>query len=384
MDLTLSLTHRCNLACTYCYAGPVMARTMTWEVAERAIDIAVSKSTRLMQLAFFGGEPLLAWDLLTRAVEYARSRTDDAGLRLLPTITTNATLLTEERVRWLSDNGFRVAVSIDGNRAMHDATRPNHAGRSTFDAVRAGLERALRVYENLEIIAVVDPANVRHVADGVRFLADEVGVPRISLNPNFSGAWTEDDRAAWREGYQQVAAFYVERFRAGRPVDISFINSKIITRLKNGFECVDRCTFGEGELAVAPSGRVYPCERLIGDDTNDEMCIGDITQGLDDDRRRQLASGRGNSEPECVSCAVRERCMSWCGCINYSTTGNIDRPHALLCFHEKLTIEIADGVAATLFAEGNAAFFQKFYYTDVTAPAPCPTPAAPDPAHIST
>ena len=370
MNLTLSLTHACNLACTYCYAAPHSPRVMTWDVAKRGIDLAFAQRPRKeLVLGFFGGEPLLQWPLLQQATEYACAQAHQAGIAFTPTVTTNGLLLTEDRLQWLNTNGFFPALSLDGNRAMHEAARPTVGGRSSFAASERGVRRALKVFPDLEVIAVIDPANVAHLADGVRYLGDELGVLDISLNPNFSGSWTPETFAIWDEQYRAIGAYFLERYRANRPLTINFIDIKIITHLKRGYDCADRCSFGEQEFAVAPSGRLYPCERVIGDDTDSALCLGDVFTGIATKKRFGILAQRGNMDEPCRTCAIQPRCMNWCGCVNYATSGAIDRTDGVLCFHERLSVEIADQLAGTLFAEQNAAFLDRFYQLDLTASA---------------
>jgi len=364
MDLCLSLTHACNLGCTYCYAGAKRPASMSWPVAEAGVEFALSRRPASMQLGFFGGEPLLEWDLLQRVTEFTEQACANASVELKKTVTTNATLLAPERLAWLSEHGFYPALSIDGNREMHDATRRFCDGRSSFDACMRGLDMALATFPEVEVIAVPDPANVKHLADSVRFLADEKGVIRVSVNPNFYTDWPEEALAQWREAYTALGDFYIERYRAGRPLALNVIDAKLITRLKNGFECRDRCNFGEREIAVAPSGRIYPCERLIGTDNNEEMCIGTVFDGFDEEKRATILSRRGNVNAECIGCGIRSRCMNWCCCINYTLTGAIDITDGIVCFHERAAVAEADRVGTVLFEERNPDFLARFYYED--------------------
>ena len=110
----------------------------------------------------------------------------------------------------------------------------------------------------------------------------EVGVPRISINPNFYTDWPEAPLEQWTRSFRELGDFYMDQFRAGRPFELNFINSKIITRLKDGYAACDRCSFGEREIAVAPSGNIYPCERLVAEDRNMEVCIGSVFDGFDE------------------------------------------------------------------------------------------------------
>jgi len=362
MDVTLCLTHDCNLGCTYCYAGTKRRRAMTWDTAHQALDFVFAVGDPKIQLGFFGGEPLLEWELLQRCTDEAQRRADDAGVRLVKTVTTNATLMTGERARWLADRGFVPALSIDGNRSMHDATRRLRGGGSSFDACMAGLDASLAVYPDVEVIVVPDPANVVHTMDGVRHLVQDRGVRRVSLNPNFYTPWSDEALDVWREQYHRVGDFYVECYRSGNAIALNFIDGKVITHLKCGFECRDRCNFGEREIAVAPSGRIYPCERLVGDDVDDDpMCIGTVATGFDEARRAAILARRGCTNDECTGCAIRNRCMNWCCCINYTLTGAIDVTDGIVCFHERLAVDVADRVGRVLFEERNPLFLARFY-----------------------
>lgn len=364
MDLTLCLTHDCNLACHYCYAGHKHAATMTRDTAAAALQLAIGEiQSGKMQLSFFGGEPLLQWDTLTWATQRAERLCDAAGIQLQRTVTTNGTLLSDERADWLAEHHFALGVSIDGDRDAHDSTRPRRGGGSSFDDTLAGLLLAVPRFPNAEAIFVVDPANVDRVIEGTRYLAEQ-GVRCISLNPNFYAQWSQERLAVWEQQYALVADFFVQRFRAGHDLYVNFIDGKIITRLKDGFSCTDRCSFGEGEIAVAPSGRIYPCERLVGDDTG-ELCIGDVATGFDQLTRLKLIAGRGNHDPDCDTCALRDRCMNWCGCINHATTGDIAAVSGLVCFHEQLCIHEADRAAEILWRERNPLLLKKYYQEEI-------------------
>lgn len=362
MDLSLALTHDCNLACTYCYAGRKRRQAMTPETACAAIRFAFSFGTPKMQLGFFGGEPLLEWELLRQATDLAEAEAARSAVALQKTVTTNGTLLTEDRVEWLHGHAFYPALSLDGNRAMHDATRRHADGRSSFDDTLRGLRLLKTLFPDLEVIAVPDPANIRHLAEGVRFLAEEEEIRRIAINPNFHTHWDDGALACWHQAFEEIGNFYLARHRCGQPVAINFIDSKIITRLKNGYSCGDRCNFGESEIAVAPSGRLYPCERLIGEDLDTAMAIGDVFAGFDEEKRAGILARRGNVDGECLACGHRRRCMNWCCCINYTLTGAIDQTDGIVCFHERTAIAVADRVADDLFGEKNPAFMKRFYY----------------------
>jgi uncharacterized protein len=365
MDFTLCLTHDCNLRCKYCYAGPKFKRRMPWRVAKRGIDFAVEHTLKQgppleIQVGFFGGEPLLEWPTLQRATEYLEKQVEKHEIVLKRTLTTNATLLKEEHAKWLGAHDFYVGLSIDGNRTMHDATRRFRNGRSSH----AHSCRALQYYRGPnakgEVIVTIDPDNVQHIGDSVRWLSNQ-DICNIALNPNFCTEWSDEAQALWRKGYEEAAEVYIENFRRPRNFRIDFIDGKIKTRVQKGYRSCDKCNFGEKEIAISAKGNIYPCERLVAGDDKGEMCIGNIFDGFDKAYRLKILKRRGNINLECRECALRERCMNWCGCINYATTGAIDYVDGIVCLHEQMTIEIADEVAAELYAEANPYFLAKFY-----------------------
>jgi uncharacterized protein len=331
---------------------------MSLATAKAAIKFAAGLDDADFQLGFFGGEPLLEWNLLCEAVRLARQELSNR--KLILTLTTNGMGLSAERLDWLLEQNFYLGLSMDGNRAMHDLTRRSRSGASSFDQTLRALKLLLERSDRFEVIMVPDPKNVIHAADGVAYLA-ELGVQRISLNPNFYVEWDAAALAHLEKSYKAVADLLLESYRAGSPVRINVLDGKIITGLKDGYACSDRCKFGCGELAVAASGRIYPCERLVGNDDDDAVCIGNVFDGFYRELYESILARRGNRDPECAQCKLQSRCMNWCGCINYTTTGAIDSTPGIVCFHEKLAIREADRVAALLFAERNEHFLRRFY-----------------------
>jgi uncharacterized protein len=369
MDFTLCLTHDCNLRCAYCYAGTKATRRMTWEVARQAVDFCLDHTLKRAtltgrppqaQLGYFGGEPLLEWALLKQSAEYTIDRAGAAGIKLKKTVTTNMTLLDEEQVIWFRNNGFYLGLSLDGNAAMHDLLRRRPDGKGSHAAAVQALRFFRGPSPGAEVIVVVDPRNVAHLADSVQWLLAE-DIRNIALNPNFYIEWPERALAAWREACERVADLYIEHFRQSTPVRINIIDGKIRTRIKEGYDLCDRCGFGENEIAIAASGNIYPCERIVGDDSNEELRIGNVFEGFDDARRARVMACRGNTIEECADCPLHARCMNWCSCINYATTGATNQVHGLVCHHERMIIAVADRVGDTLFAEQNQAFLAKFY-----------------------
>jgi len=151
--------------------------------------------------------------------------------------------------------------------------------------------------------------------------------------------------------------YVIEQYRNNNKIAIDIIDGKIRSAIEA--KC-SSCSFGELKIAVAPSGNIYPCERLIGEDSG-ELSIGDVYSGFDHSRRDELISQRGNSNEECKTCPLKDRCTNSCGCTNYTLTNSINTTNGVVCFFQKLFIEVADRVGATLYEEKNIGFLERFY-----------------------
>lgn len=365
MDLTLVLTHGCNLACAYCFAGEKSARSMDRETGRRALELgleeAIRDGSRRLDVAFFGGEPLLAWELLVELADEARGLAAERGVELGLSITTNGTLLTPERARWLGERDVHVGLSIDGAPEAQDLLRPDKGGGASSARVERGLDAAVAHVRALTAILVVDPRTVRWLAGGVARLVER-GVRRVHLNPNWAAPWSGDDLDAWAAQYEAIARLWVARHRDGAPFHLSTIDPPVTQRVRG----VSRraCGFGEAELAVAPSGRVYACARVVGED-----------RGLEAGPRASLGHVRGEVScasrdacapaalpDECRACALLDRCSArGCACAALECGGAPGAPGALACWHERMSIPIADAAAAELFRAGDPSFLGLFY-----------------------
>ncbi|MBI5498026.1 MAG: radical SAM protein [Deltaproteobacteria bacterium] len=365
MRVTLFLDHACNLRCTYCYNGEKFSRRMSSDVMRRAINLVLAQPAHpalRTQVSFFGGEPLLAMDLVDEAVTYARARAAAVGRRVVFHLVTNGTLMGPETVERLVTAQVQVAVSLDGCAAAHNATRRYANGRPSHADVAAHVRGlAQRVAPGgFKVMSVVDPANVGHLGS-VLDAALELGCLDVGINVNHAAAWDDDARAAYARGLRELGDRYVAACRRGIRFKLALLDSKIITHLRGGFSPEERCDFGCEELAVAPSGRLYPCDRLVGMDDRDELVIGDVWRGVDVARRDALVEEK-NAEPEdCRACALAPRCAHWCGCVNHAMTGRVGEVSGLFCWFEQCAIDEADRCAAVLHAERNAVFLEKFY-----------------------
>ena len=362
MHLTLCLTENCTLRCAYCYAGSKRAVAMSRDTVLAALDFGLGNmapdATQFV-VGFFGGEPLMEWNLLRWAHKQAQEKAAAKDVKAAFTLTTNLTLLDQEKADWLLAEDYHIGMSLDGHAVAHDAIRvyPNGNG-SHADCVRAMRLLTGRGASG-KIINVVHPRNVAMLAASVEWLASEYGF-EIALNPDFTAQWNTAALAELSDQYARVGEFYVARFRSGRPVRVSTIDSKILSHTNSGFDDCKKCRMGDREFAVSVHGELYPCSRLVGSKAP-ALRMGDVWQGFDLATFSRLLARRGNDNPACAECPVARRCMNRCACVNHMDSGDIGRVGGFTCFHEKLAIETADRCAGILWYERNPAFVKRFF-----------------------
>lgn len=337
-DLVLMVTHRCNLQCDYCYQPKKPLRSMSREVGWKAIDRAldVLELGGVLDLGFFGGEPLLEAELIGELVDHAYEVAEPKRQIIRPGLTTNGTVGTPAARRLLADRRIDFAVSFDGLPAIHDRHRKWPDGRGSSEHAWATIREFLDAGRHVSVVFVVRPDSVGSLAEAIEWLSGE-GVTQIDLTLDVWSAWNRADCRELEDALHAAA----DRWRARLPLlSVSWLDEKAAHLAGVGLEHSARCSFGDGQIAVSPAGSLYPCERLIGAD--------------DDDNPMKLAghaldSGGFLAYPAparavaaCGRCAVESFCNTSCRCNNYFRTGDITRPDALLCLQEQVcTREVA-------------------------------------------
>jgi uncharacterized protein len=361
MKATLSLTHDCNLACKYCYAGRKHKTNMSLPTAEKVVDFALglAPAGRRIDFSFFGGEPLLCFDLMVEIVRYIRARQRETNSPIALSMTSNSTLLTGPILAFLAREEIDLCVSIDGPPAVHDSNRVYRDGTGTFADVIRNLRAALDELISVQVNAVYGPETLAYLPETVAFLAD-FGAPVIHLNPNIRATWDASSCARLADSYMQIANSYIDSYQHGRELAVNLLDSKIILFLKGGYAAEDMCGMGETEWGFAPSGNIYPCERFIGEDDDPTLCLGNVHTGVDPRRRCAVLARRGNRNAECKACDWVKYCMNWCGCTNHAMTGATDLVGPMLCASERATLRAAKHVLTTLSAQSNDLFIDHF------------------------
>ncbi len=354
--LCLHVAHDCNLRCRYCF-GKTGSFGMTRElmperVAKAAIDFVLARSGRRRNLNvdFFGGEPLLNFDVVKSAVDYGRAAASKLGKQTEFTITTNAVLLDDDVAKFLDESGMLVVLSLDGRKETHDRMRVAPGGGGSYDEVAPKVTRfvARRSPDSYFVRGTYTRANLDFASD-VMHLAD-LGCRSISVEPvvGAGGAWygirPEDLDAIGRE-YERLAALFLERHARGEGFSFYHFNVDL-----DGGPCLARrlagCGAGVDYLAVAPDGSIYPCHQFVG---RPEFLMGDVLSGdVDGALVERFRGAHVYTKKGCASCWARFICSGGCHASAHAFSGDILTPDPVACAIQKKRIECALAVQAVL------------------------------------
>ncbi len=353
MNLTLHLTADCNLACRYCYETHSRAH-MPEETALRAVDLAFSYGHDTNGFSLFGGEPLLERALIERICDYAVQRADAEGKQVRFKMTTNGTLLDESFLRFANAHFLEIALSHDG--LLQDdqrRTRGNQPTRALLDPV---VDLLLRDQPNAVAMQTVMPETVSRMAESVEWLYAR-GFSRINTAIDYrkDAGWDDDSLAVLKEQYERIALLMEAHFDKPRPLLYLNFLSKISAYLNNR-PCM-LCKLGIRQPSVAPDGAIYPCNQFLN---LPAYRMGDVWTGIDRAKQTEIFRQSMVPEPDCVGCAIEDRCRHHCACLNFSLTGRMHEVAPIQCEHERILIPIADALAARLYQKKSARFLLQY------------------------
>lgn len=352
--LCLHVAHDCNLRCRYCFGKTgnfgMSRELMPERVATAAIDFLLARSNgrRNLNVDFFGGEPLLNFDVVRSTVEYGRNAAASLGKRIEFTLTTNAILLDDDVARFLDENDMLVVLSLDGRKETHDKMRVAPGGGGSYDQVVPRVKRfvAGRQPESYFVRGTYTRANLDFASD-VMHLAD-LGCRSISVEPvvgardRWYGIGVEDLDAIERE-YERLAALFVERHARGQGFSFYHFNVDL-----EGGPCLARrlsgCGAGADYVAVAPDGSIYPCHQFVG---RPEFLMGSVFGGVvTPDLAEKFRNAHVYTKKGCAACWARFICSGGCHASAYASSGDILTPDPVACAIQKKRIECALAVQA--------------------------------------
>ena len=356
--LCLHVAHTCNLNCSYCFASQGKYHgeraLMSLETGKRAIDFLIENSGyhKNLDIDFFGGEPLMNWDVCKELVKYGREQEKIHGKNIRFTLTTNGVLLNDDVTEFCNKEMHNVVLSLDGRKEVNDRFRVDMAGNGSYDRIVPNFQKFVekRGSKSYYMRGTFTHHNTDFVND-IKHMLDlgftELSMEPVVTDPSSPSALTEEDLPVLFEQYEELARLMVKRYNEGKP----FTFYHYMLDLTCGpciYKRVAGCGSGTEYLAVTPWGDLYPCHQFVGD-PNYKM--GDIYTGVTaTETRDKFASCNAYSRPECNDCWAKLYCSGGCAANSYHATGDIQGVYEYGCKLFKKRIECA--IAVKLLTSG--------------------------------
>ena len=347
--LCLHIAHTCNLNCSYCFASQGKYHgeraVMSYEVGKRALDFLIenSGSRKNLEVDFFGGEPLMNFEVVKQLVAYARSVEKEKGKNFRFTLTTNGLLIDDDVIDFANRECSNVVLSLDGRKEIHDRFRVDYAGNGSFDKIVPKFKKLVdsRGGKNYYMRGTFTHANPDFLED-IKVMLDlgfnELSMEPVVCAPGDSAELTDEDMQVVMEQYEKLAYLMLERHKAGKP----FTFYHYMIDLTGGpciYKRISGCGSGTEYMAVTPWGDLYPCHQFVGDD---KYKLGDIWSGVTNTATRcEFEECNVYSRPECRDCWARLYCSGGCAANAYHATGSVKGVYKKGCELFKKRMECA-------------------------------------------
>ena len=348
--ICLHVAHGCNLNCEYCFAGKgeyggADKGLMSLEVGTRALDFLIEQSgtRRNLEVDFFGGEPLLNWNVCKELVKYGREQEKKFGKNFRFTLTTNGLLINDDVIDFCNKEMGNVVLSLDGRKETNDAMRVSRNGKGSYDLIVDKFKKFAdsRNQKDYYMRGTYTRNNLDFAKDIIH-MAD-LGFKELSIEPVVSDpkepyALKEEDLPILKEQYQILADEMLKRYRNGN----GFTFYHYMIDLDAGPCIVKRvsgCGVGTEYMAVTPSGELYPCHQFVGDE---KFLLGDIWKGVTNKKvLEQFEECNVYSHKECKDCFAKLYCSGGCAANAYHTTGSVNGVYDFGCELHRKRIECA-------------------------------------------
>ena len=359
--LCLHICHDCNLRCKYCFAetGSFHGERsmMSEEVGLAAIDFVIKNSGKRknIEIDFFGGEPLMNFDVVKKIVDYANEQGKIHGKNFRYTLTTNGMLLDDEIIDYLNENMSNIVLSLDGTKETNDFLRPDINKQGSYDKIIDNYKKIakLRNQDNYYVRGTFTAHNLNFTKD-ILHIADEgflqTSMEPVVLSKTHPLAIKEEHLPIVKREYEILAEEYLKRIKDKK--GFNFFHFMI--DLEQGpcvIKRVSGCGAGSEYVAVTPTGEIYPCHRFAGEK---DYKMGDVFEGvLREDLKRLFIDDNVYSKKDCQNCFAKFYCSGGCHANNILIEKDIDTPYKIGCEMEKKRVECAIAIKAKLAVDGD-------------------------------
>ena len=347
--LCLHVAHTCNLNCSYCFASQGKYHgdraLMSFEVGKRALDFLIEHSGHRtnLEVDFFGGEPLMNWEVVKQLVAYARTQEEPNHKKFRFTLTTNGMLIDDDVIDFANREMSNVVLSLDGRKEIHDRLRVDYAGNGSYDRIVPRFQKlvASRGGKNYYMRGTFTHANPDFTKD-VFHMADlgftELSMEPVVCAPGDPAALTPEDLEIVKEQYELLAKDMLRREKEGKPI-IFYHYMLDLTGGPCVYKRISGCGSGTEYMAVTPWGDLYPCHQFVGEE---KYKLGNIWDGVTNTALREdFRSCNAYARKECDDCWARLYCSGGCAANAYHATGSIRGVYEAGCELFKKRIECA-------------------------------------------
>ncbi len=330
--LCLHVAHTCNLNCAYCFASQGNYHgeraVMSYEVGKQALDFLMDHSgTRHnLEVDFFGGEPLMNWQVVKDLVAYARSVEKERGKNFRFTLTTNGMLIDDDVIDFANKEMHNVVLSLDGRKEVHDRYRVDYAGKGSWETIVPKFQKLVasrpadKTYYMRGTFTHENPDFLEDIKTMLDLGFDELSMEPVVCAPDDPAALTEADLNIVFDQYEKLAQLMQERRKAGKP----FTFYHYMLDLAGGpcvYKRISGCGSGTEYMAVTPTGELYPCHQFVGEE---DFKLGDIWKGVTNPAvQEQFASCNVYTRPQCADCWAKLYCSGGCAANAFHATGSI-------------------------------------------------------------
>ena len=356
--LCLHIAHTCNLNCAYCFASQGKYHgeraVMSYEVGKRALDFLVENSgtRRNLEVDFFGGEPLMNFQVVKDLVAYARSIEKEKGKNFRFTLTTNGVLVDDDVIQWANRECSNVVLSLDGRKEIHDRFRVDYAGHGSWEKIVPKFQKFVQARggKDYYMRGTFTHANPDFLKDIETML--ELGFSELSMEPvvcaeDDPSRLTPEDLAIVMDQYEKLADLMLRRDKEGKP----FTFYHYMIDLTGGpciYKRISGCGSGTEYMAVTPWGDLYPCHQFVGEE---KFKLGNIWDGVTNPEiRQEFAQCNVYAHTECRDCWARLYCSGGCAANAYHATGSVTGVYEDGCklFRKRMECAIMVAIARAL------------------------------------
>ena len=351
--LCIHIAHTCNLNCEYCFASQGKYHgdraVMSFEVGKRALDFLVenSGSRKNLEVDFFGGEPLMNFEVVKQIVAYARSIEKEKGKNFRFTLTTNGLLVDDDVIEFCNKEMSNVVLSLDGRKEVHDRYRVDYAGNGSWEKIVPKFQKFVnaRGNKNYYMRGTFTHNNPDFLEDIKTML--ELGFSELSMEPvvcekGDKNELTMDDLPIVMEQYERLAELMLQKDKEGKP----FTFYHYMIDLTGGpciYKRISGCGSGTEYMAVTPWGDLYPCHQFVGEE---KFKLGDIWKGVTNKEvQNEFMGCNVYAHAECKDCWARLYCSGGCAANAYHATGSVTGVYKYGCELFKKRMECAIMVA---------------------------------------